>query len=54
MYWEGGVPHQAAHFHVRYGGYHASYSIEPITQLVGALPLRQQRLLVEAWAELHR
>lgn len=45
--------HQAPHFHVRYGEYHASYSIDPITQLAGAIPRRQQRL-VEAWAELHQ
>ena len=45
--------HQIPHFHVRYGEYHASYSIDPIAQLAGALPRRQQRL-VEAWAELHQ
>ncbi len=53
MYWEADEPHQVPHFHVRYSGYRASYSIEPIIQLAGALPLRQQRLL-EAWAELHK
>ena len=53
MYWETDAPHKAAHFHVRYSGYRASYGIAPIIQLVGALPLRQQRL-VEAWAELHQ
>jgi Domain of unknown function (DUF4160) len=53
MYWEADEPHQAAHFHVRYSDYRASYSIDPIIQLAGALPLRQQRLL-EAWAELHK
>ena len=52
MYWEANEPHHAAHFHVRYGKYQASYSIEPIVQLAGALPIRQQRLL-EAWVELH-
>ena len=29
MYWEADAPHQAAHFHVRYGGYRASYGIAP-------------------------
>ncbi len=45
--------HQVPHFHVRYNEYQASYSIQPISQLAGALPRRQQRL-VEAWAELHQ
>lgn len=53
MYLEAGEPHVIAHFHVRYGEYQATYSIEPIAQLAGALPRRQQRL-VEAWAELHQ
>ena len=53
MYWEADAPHYAPHFHVRYNEYKAAYSIEPIAQLVGALPVRQQRL-VEAWAELHQ
>lgn len=53
MYWEANEPHHAAHFHVRYARYRASYSIEPVAQLAGALPIRQQRLL-EAWAELHQ
>jgi hypothetical protein len=45
--------HQIAHFHARYGEFQASYCIDPISQLAGALPRRQQRL-VEAWAELHQ
>jgi hypothetical protein len=53
LYLEDDAPHHTAHFHVRYGEYRASYSIEPVVQLAGALPLRQQRL-VEAWAELHQ
>ena len=53
MYWEGGAPHHTPHFHVRYNEYKASYSIDPIAQLAGALPTRQQRL-VEAWAELYQ
>ncbi len=53
IYTEVSVPHQVPHFHVRYNEYRASYSIDPIAQLAGALPRRQQRL-VEAWAELHQ
>ena len=53
IYLEADEPHQVPHFHVRYNEFQASYSIDPITQLAGALPRRQQRL-VEAWAELHQ
>lgn len=53
IYMEIDEPHQVPHFHVRYAEYRASYSIDPVTQLAGALPRRQQRL-VEAWAELHQ
>ncbi|MBV7327376.1 DUF4160 domain-containing protein [Chloroflexi bacterium TSY] len=53
LYWEEDAPHNLPHFHVRYNRHRASYGIDPIIQLAGALPLRQQRL-VEAWAELHQ
>ncbi|MCA9948991.1 MAG: DUF4160 domain-containing protein [Anaerolineales bacterium] len=53
LYWEVTAPHHVPHFHVRYNEFQASYSIDPITQLAGALPRRQQRL-VEAWAELNQ
>lgn len=53
MYWEAGAPHKTPHFHVRYEDYRASYGIDPVAQLAGALPIRQQRL-IEAWAELHQ
>jgi hypothetical protein len=53
IYWEEGEAHHTPHFHVRYNEYRASYGINPIIQLAGALPLRQQRL-VEAWAEIHQ
>ncbi len=53
MYWEAGVSHQKPHFHIRYNEFQASYGIDPIAQLAGALPRRQQRL-VEAWAEIHQ
>lgn len=45
IYLEADEPHQVAHFHVRYNEFQASYSIDPIAQLVGALPRRQQRLV---------
>ena len=53
IYLEVDEPHQVPHFHVRYNEYQASYGIDPVAQLAGALPRRQQRL-VEAWAELHQ
>lgn len=53
MYWEADAAHMAPHFHVRYEDYRASYGIDPVVQLAGALPRRQQRL-IEAWAELHQ
>jgi hypothetical protein len=45
IYMEVSVPHQVPHFHVRYNEYRAFYSIDPIVQLAGALPRRQQRLV---------
>lgn len=53
MYWEAGAAHKVPHFHVRYEDYRASYGVDPVVQLAGALPRRQQRL-IEAWAELHQ
>jgi len=53
MYWEVESPHHAPHFHVRYNEYQATYGIDPIVQLAGALPKRQERL-VEAWAEIYQ
>ena len=53
MYWEVDTPHHAPHFHVRYNEYQATYGFDPIVQLAGALPKRQERL-VEAWAEIYQ
>jgi hypothetical protein len=53
MYVEVGAPHHTPHFHVYYQNYAAVYNIDPIEQISGSLPRRQQRLL-EAWAELHQ
>ncbi len=41
------------HFHARYAEYQASFSVEPPALYVGAMPRRQQNLIL-AWAELHQ
>lgn len=50
MYHEAGR-HQYPHFHARYGEHRASFTINPPTLLIGAMPRRQQHLIL-AWAEL--
>lgn len=45
--------HGVAHFHARYGGQIAVYSVEPLALVRGALPRRADRL-VRGWADLHR
>lgn len=50
MYYEYGR-HQQPHFHARYGDYRASYTIVAPVPLAGAMPRRQQNLIL-AWAEL--
>ncbi len=45
--------HQQPHFHARYGEFRASLTIDPPSLLAGALPRRQQHLVL-AWAELHQ
>lgn len=52
MYYETGT-HQNPHFHARFGEYRASFTIDPPALLVGAMPRRQQHLIL-AWAELHQ
>jgi hypothetical protein len=52
MYYEVGT-HQKPHFHARYGEYRASFTIDPPAVLAGAMPRRQQHLIL-AWTELHR
>jgi len=50
LYWqEHGVPH----FHAKYGGNRASFSIDDLRLLVGSLPPRVMGLVLE-WALLHR
>ena len=46
---EHGVPH----FHARYGGQTAVFTVEPTEPLRGELPRRADRLVRE-WAGLHR
>lgn len=52
MYYETGT-HQQPHFHARFGEYRASFTITPPALLAGAMPRRQQHLIL-AWAELRR
>lgn len=50
IYWkEHGVPH----FHAKYGGLRASFAIDDLRLLEGALPPRVTGLVLE-WATLHR
>jgi hypothetical protein len=46
---EHGVPH----FHARYGGEVAVFTVEPFERIRGGLPRRAERLVRE-WADLHR
>jgi hypothetical protein len=41
------------HFHAAYGEYVASYTIDPPALLAGAMPRREQNLIM-AWKELHQ
>ena len=46
---EHGVPH----FHAMYGEYNGVFSIEPLEMMVGDLPRRSQRLIME-WASMYQ
>lgn len=48
-----GVPHNLPHFHAYYQGAVAVFTIDPVEQIEGELPIRQRRM-VEAWAEIHQ
>ena len=52
IYWGDNGPHNAPHFHARYGEFEAVFSIPGADVLAGHLPRRQRRF-VEAWAEMH-
>jgi hypothetical protein len=45
--------HGVAHFHARYGGQIAVFTVESLEILRGDLPRRPERLVRE-WADLHR
>jgi hypothetical protein len=45
--------HQQPHFHAAYGEYQASFTIDPPALLAGAMPRKQQHLIL-AWAELRQ
>ena len=53
MFVEAGGPHHTPHFHAYFQDQVAVYDIDKIELLAGALPRRQERLVL-AWAELHR
>lgn len=48
-----GSRHHRPHFHARYSGNEAVYTIDQIEQLVGSLPINRHRQVME-WAEEHR
>jgi hypothetical protein len=50
IYWK---EHGAPHFHAKYGGQRASFSIADLRLLEGELPPRVTALVLE-WAFLHR
>lgn len=51
LYYEDTKRHARPHFHAKYGGDEAVYSIPEGDLLAGSLPKRQQRL-VQGWATL--
>ena len=53
MFVEAGGVHHKAHFHAYYEDKVGIYGLNPIERLAGALPRRQERLVL-AWAELHQ
>jgi len=53
MYAEAGERHNTPHFHTRYSGQRATFSIESGDLLAGGL-LRAQIRLIQAWVEMHR
>lgn len=53
MFAEVGAPHHRPHFHAAYQDAVATFALDSIECVGGALPRAQQRL-VEAWAEIHQ
>lgn len=52
LYYESGT-HQRPHFHARFGEHRASFTMDPPALLAGAMPRRQQHLIL-AWAERYQ
>jgi len=52
MYTEYNEVHHLPHFHVKYAGNWASFSLNPPTLLAGSIPRRQLRYVL-AWAEMY-
>ncbi len=50
LYW---IEHGVPHFHAKYGAQRASFAIDDLRLLEGALPPRVTGLVLE-WATLHR
>jgi hypothetical protein len=53
MFVEVGGQHHLPRFHASYQDDVGIFGIDPVEMIAGSLP-RRQRLLVEAWAELHQ
>jgi hypothetical protein len=53
MYHDEGPHPGRPHFHAEYGDQEASFDIETLKPIVGRLPGRASKLVLE-WAELHR
>ena len=53
MFVEAGGQHHTPHFHAYYQEQVGIYDIGKIERVAGALPRRQERLVL-AWAELHQ
>ncbi len=53
MFVEAGVRHDRPHCHAAYQGQVAAVAFDAVEVIGGALPKRQERLVL-AWAEIHR
>ncbi|MGB0744020.1 MAG: DUF4160 domain-containing protein [Opitutales bacterium] len=45
LYMEVGMPHQLPHFHARYQGHPAVFTIDPVEMIEGEIPSKQRRLV---------
>ena len=53
IYAELGSKHNLPHFHVHYGEFHAEFSIEDGSIIIGWLPTNKRKL-VDAWYVIHQ